>query len=83
MACALPCVAFDCAPGVRELVHDGANGLLAPPGNTEALAAALGRLMDDAGERATMGKAALESVAAYAPDRIVDRWERMIALVLR
>lgn len=83
MACALPCVAFDCAPGVRELVHDGVNGLLAPPGNTEALAAALGRLMDDAGERATMGKAALESVAAYAPDRIVDRWERMITLVLR
>jgi len=39
--------------------------------------------MDDAGERATMGKAALESVAAYSPDRIVDRWERMIALVLR
>ncbi|HZU59050.1 MAG TPA: glycosyltransferase family 4 protein [Actinocrinis sp.] len=83
MACALPCVAFDCAPGVRELVHDGVNGLLAPPGNTEALANALGRLMDDAGERATMGKAALESVSAYAPDRIVDRWERMITLVLR
>ncbi len=83
MACALPCVAFDCAPGVRELVHDGLNGLLAPPGNTDALAAALGRLMDDAGERATMGKAALESVSAYAPDRIVERWERMISLVLR
>ncbi|HEU5356460.1 MAG TPA: glycosyltransferase family 4 protein [Actinocrinis sp.] len=83
MACALPCVAFDCAPGVRELVHDGVNGLLAPPGNTESLAVALGRLMDDAGERTMMGKAALESVAAYAPDRIVDRWERMIALVLR
>ncbi|MBS2962565.1 glycosyltransferase [Actinocrinis puniceicyclus] len=83
MACALPCVAFDCAPGVHELVRDGVNGLLVPPGNTEALAAALGRLMDDAGERATMGKAALESVSAYAPDRIVERWERMISLVLR
>lgn len=83
MACALPCVAFDCAPGVREIVHDGTNGLLAPPGNTAALAAALGRLMDDPGERATMGKAALESVSAYAPDRIVERWERLIALVLR
>lgn len=83
MACALPCVAFDCAPGVRELVHDGVNGLLAPPGNTEALAAALGRLMDDVAERTTMGKAALESVSAYAPDRIMDRWERMITLVLR
>jgi glycosyltransferase involved in cell wall biosynthesis len=83
MACALPCVASDCAPGVRELVHDGVNGSLTPTGNTQAMAAALGRLMDDPGERATMGKAALESVAAYAPDRIVEQWERMIALVLR
>jgi glycosyltransferase involved in cell wall biosynthesis len=64
-------------------VHDGVNGLLAPPGNTDALAAALGRLMDDPGERITMGKAALESVSLYAPERIVERWERMISLVLR
>lgn len=83
MACGLPCVAFDCAPGVRELVSHGLNGLLAPPGNTDALAAALGSLMDDPGERATLGKAALESVSAYDPDRIVERWERLIALVLR
>ncbi len=83
MACALPCVAFDCAPGVRELVHDGVNGALLPPGNTEAFAAALGRLMDDSAERARLGKAALESVSAYAPERIVERWEQLIALVLR
>jgi len=83
MACGLPCVAFDCAPGMREIVHDGVNGLLAPPGSTEALAAALGRLMDDAAERAAMGKAALESTSAYAPDQIIDRWEHLIALVLR
>jgi hypothetical protein len=39
--------------------------------------------MDDPGERTTMGKAALESVSLYAPERIVERWERMISLVLR
>ena len=83
MACALPCVAFDCAPGVREIVHDGVNGALVPPGNTEAFAAALGQLMDDPAERARLGKAALESVSAYAPERIVERWERLISLVLR
>ena len=83
MACALPCVAFDCAPGVRELVRDGVNGALVPPGNTEDFAAALGRLMDDSAERGSLGKAALESVSDYAPERIVERWEQLIALVLR
>lgn len=31
MASAVPCAAFDCAPGVREIVRDGEDGLLAPP----------------------------------------------------
>ncbi|MET9097194.1 glycosyltransferase, partial [Streptomyces cyaneofuscatus] len=28
MASGVPCAAFDCAPGVREIVRDGEDGLL-------------------------------------------------------
>ena len=83
MACGLPCVAFDCAPGVREIVRDGVNGAVVPPGYTEAFAAALGHLMDERDERAALGRAAVESVAPYAAPEIVARWEKMLELVHR
>jgi glycosyltransferase involved in cell wall biosynthesis len=81
MAYGLPTVAFDCAPGVRELLTDGQDGLIVTPGNTVEFAAALGRLMDDARLRDSLGEAARESVRRYAPDAIIDRWERQFALV--
>ena len=34
MACGLACVAFDCAPGVREIVTDGVDGIVVPPGTS-------------------------------------------------
>jgi glycosyltransferase involved in cell wall biosynthesis len=68
---------------VRELIHDGRNGALVPPGNVHALAERLGELMDSPESREQQGKAATESVAAYAPERIVDRWEAMFTLVHR
>lgn len=81
MACGVPCVAFDCAPGVHEIVRDGEDGLLAPVGNTSALAKQLGRLMDDQELRDTMGARAREAIVRYAPDRVLDRWEELFALL--
>jgi len=41
--------------GIPEVVEDGRTGLLVPPRNTEALADALARLLDDPGLRARLG----------------------------
>jgi glycosyltransferase involved in cell wall biosynthesis len=83
MACGLPCVAFDCAPGVTEIVRDGENGIVVPPGNTEAFAKALGGLMDAREEREGLGKAAVESVRRFAPEEIMAEWENLFNLVWR
>jgi glycosyltransferase involved in cell wall biosynthesis len=56
MAAGLPIVASDVG-GLRELVEDGVSGVLVPPGDAGALAAALTRLVADAELRRAMGEA--------------------------
>lgn len=61
MACARPVVAA--AGGVvSALVRDGENGLLAPPGDADALARNIIKLVDDAELRRDMGRAGREIV---------------------
>ena len=50
-----PVVASDW-PAIREVVSDGATGLLFPPGDAEALAGAILRLAEDRGMRNTLGE---------------------------
>ncbi|WP_225846122.1 glycosyltransferase [Streptomyces sp. HPF1205] len=75
MATGLPCVAFDVAPGVREIIADGEDGFLAAPGNIHAFAGKLALLMGDQRLRDTMGERAAVSVKRYTTDKIVRRWE--------
>ncbi|MEV5987805.1 glycosyltransferase family 4 protein [Streptomyces sp. NPDC052051] len=83
MACGVPCVAFDCSPGVREIVRNGEDGLLARPGNISELAAHLGRLMADENLRDTMGERARQNVRRFAPEAITRRWEDLFAFLER
>jgi glycosyltransferase involved in cell wall biosynthesis len=62
MATGLPCVASR-LPGVTDwIVDDGRSGLLVPPGDVEALAAALTRLRTDAAQTKALGHAARTAV---------------------
>jgi glycosyltransferase involved in cell wall biosynthesis len=54
MALGLPIVASD-IPAVREVVDDGANAILVPPGDAPALASAIDGLLDDADRRQAFG----------------------------
>jgi glycosyltransferase involved in cell wall biosynthesis len=57
MAAGLPVVA-SCIGQLAELIRDGINGLLCPPGDPVALAEALERLRQEPGLRASLGRAA-------------------------
>lgn len=63
LACAVPCVGT-LVEAVPEIVEHERSGLLVPPGNDEALAAALARLLDSPAERQAMGLYGRERVAA-------------------
>lgn len=72
MACGLPVVATDVA-AVKELVEDGTTGLLVEAGDHEAIAAALGRLIEDGPFRSAMGRTARErALARYELERCAD-----------
>jgi glycosyltransferase involved in cell wall biosynthesis len=83
-AASLPIVATRVG-GNQEVVQDGATGYLAPPGNDEALAAAMLRLMAlPEGERRAMGARGHDHVRRhYGLARVVDRYEAAYREVLR
>ncbi|HXB15554.1 MAG TPA: glycosyltransferase family 4 protein [Solirubrobacteraceae bacterium] len=56
--------------GIPEWLEDGVSGLTVQPGDIEALAAALGELLDDPERRAEMGRAGRAAVEArYSRER--------------
>ncbi len=71
-ACGRPCVATD-SPGCRDIVRAGVNGILVPPGDSQALGAALKQLIDQPKLRVQMGKAARRIAEAEFDDRDVAR----------
>ncbi len=77
MATGKPVVVSD-IPGVREVITDGTEGLLADPVNPEDLALKLRTLLADDRKRAVMGRAGREAVErSYSIEGVVDRIERV------
>jgi glycosyltransferase involved in cell wall biosynthesis len=64
--------------GVVEIVEDGRNGLLVPPGDADALASSIERFFGDEGLQERLRSAAVGSVAEYSPVRIYDRLEQIL-----
>jgi glycosyltransferase involved in cell wall biosynthesis len=73
MRAGLPVVSTDCPLGPREIVRDGVTGLLVPPRDIPAIAAALLSLAEDDDRRAAMGRAALEASERYDPAAVAAR----------
>jgi len=67
--------------GVPEVVRDGENGLLVPPGDPDALAAAIRRFFADGELRQRLTEAAPRSVAAYTEESVFARIEEGLARV--
>lgn len=81
MACGLPVVTFDCPWGPRAIISDGEDGLLVENGNSDALAAALVRLMGDERLRQQMAAKARENVQRFSIENIAEQWKTLFGEV--
>lgn len=70
----LPSIAFDCDTGPAELIDNGENGFLIPPGDQAAFTAHLGTLMRDPAIRNRMGRSALARADRYDIAGIAEQW---------
>ena len=78
LATATPLITSD-TPATRELLEDGRDALLVPPGDVEALAGAIRRLARDSGLRAALaarGRATYEREASEVV--LGPRWRRLL-----
>lgn len=82
MAAGLPVVATDVG-GVRELVEHGVTGLLVPPSDPAAMAAALDRITGDVGFRVAAGARARTRAADFSWDAAAEAHETLYLRLLR
>ncbi|MGW7478789.1 glycosyltransferase family 4 protein [Nonomuraea muscovyensis] len=82
MGHALPVAAFDCPTGPADVLTHEIDGLLVPPGDVGALAAALDRLMGDRDLRLRLGAEAARTARSYAPDVVMPLWVDLFSRLL-
>jgi len=81
MACGLPVIVTD-APRFRA-VTNGETGLTIPPGNPEALAAAVLRILDSDTLASYLGRNASEAAKAFSAQLVARRYEAMITSLMQ
>jgi glycosyltransferase involved in cell wall biosynthesis len=83
LACGTPLVTAD-TPAARELLEHERNALLVPPGDAQALAAAVRRLAADPDLAARLGDAGRATYEAAASEEVLGaRWRRLLEQLLR
>lgn len=81
MECGLPCVAFDCECGPREIVSNNETGILVSDKNITEFSEALKSLMTDDKLRKKMGKNAKREVKRFYVESIMPQWINLFQLL--
>jgi glycosyltransferase involved in cell wall biosynthesis len=81
LTCGVPLVAT-AVGGLRDIVEDGRTGVLVPPQDPAALAAALGALLRDPERRVRLGAAGRARAQAFTMERIAARFAELYRRLL-
>ena len=78
MAIGLPCIAFDCPSGPREITRGGQDALLIPLGDQKALVRSMNDLLGDADLRDRLALRALSVRDRYALPAVLSIWDTVM-----
>ena len=82
MACGTPVIAVDCPHGPREVLQGGEHGILVPPGDADALAAAMAGVADDEARRQHLIASGFRRAASLDVAKVTRMWEELVDLDL-
>ena len=79
MSKSMAVASFDCPTGPADIVDDHRNGLLVPPKDVDALAAAIDELISDDALRHRCGDAAVATTRDYSMAAIGAQWDALLS----
>ena len=74
----MPLVSFDIMTGPGEIIRDGVNGYLVPPGDTAALAEKICRLIENEELRRDFSENSQVDIERFDSVEIIEQWEKLI-----
>lgn len=77
MGIGLPCITTNCA-GSDDAIRDGANGLIVPIQDSDAMEKAIKELIVDPAKAEELGRKARVSMSRYKVENVVEQWESLI-----
>ena len=77
MSVGLPCVAFTCPCGTKDIINDGEDGLWVDNGNVKMLADKICYLIENETKRKKMGLNALNNIKRLNLKSIMEQWDSL------
>jgi poly(glycerol-phosphate) alpha-glucosyltransferase len=71
-------IAFDMNYGPKDMIENGINGIVVPPGDTEAAADAIVRLVATPDEHRQMSSAAYDRAEKFSKRAVASRWAEVL-----
>jgi glycosyltransferase involved in cell wall biosynthesis len=79
----VPTIAFDCAPGISDLIIDGKTGAVVRQNSVRDLASAMKVLATDQELLGSMSEASIEHSSKYQPTKIISHWLNLFEEIAR
>lgn len=77
MACGVPCIAFDCPTGPKNIIKNQEDGILVKDGDIDAYCKALCELIENEEKRKEMGQQAKINIKRYESGLVMEKWNNL------